>query len=361
MARKRRQTEFFTMSFLDVMSCGFGAVLMLYLVLRHDGRAPLQEATPPDLRSEVRLLQEQVRQGNEDLVRLRNEISEIDQEVITAQGLARQVREQVGETEGTRTDADAAAGKAEVRLLQEDLKRLAQEKDATQREIQARAADVRSFAGEGTREYLTGLKLGGQRVLILLDASTSMLADTIVNVIRRRNMSEDVRKRSEKWRQAVATVDWLTARLPRTSQFQIYTFAEGVAAAVPGTDGRWLPVSGGSQLEQAVANVKKIVPAGGTNMEGAFAAIGRLAPAPDTVLLITDGLPTQGAGGPRGQAISGPDRLRLFEKAFRLLPRNVPISTILLPMEGDPRAASAFWQVAYATRGAFLAPASDWP
>jgi hypothetical protein len=30
-------------------------------------------------------------------------------------------------------------------------------------------------------------------------------------------------------------------------------------------------------------------------------------------------------------------------------------------MEGDPMAASAFWKLAIATRGAFLAPSKDWP
>jgi len=34
---------------------------------------------------------------------------------------------------------------------------------------------------------------------------------------------------------------------------------------------------------------------------------------------------------------------------------------ILAPMEGDPMAASALWQLAVSTRGSFLAPARDWP
>ncbi len=53
---------------------------------------------------------------------------------------------------------------------------------------------VREFLGDGNRQYLTGLKLGGERVLILVDGSASMLADTVVNAVRRRNM----RRRAEK-------------------------------------------------------------------------------------------------------------------------------------------------------------------
>jgi hypothetical protein len=37
------------------------------------------------------------------------------------------------------------------------------------------------------------------------------------------------------------------------------------------------------------------------------------------------------------------------------------VNVILLPMEGDPMAASAFWRLAQLTRGSFLSPAEDWP
>ena len=53
---------------------------------------------------------------------------------------------------------------------------------------------VREFVGDGNRQYLTGLKLGGERVLILVDGSASMLADNVVNAIRRRNMSAEQRR-----------------------------------------------------------------------------------------------------------------------------------------------------------------------
>ena len=46
---------------------------------------------------------------------------------------------------------------------------------------------VRQFMGEGNRQYLTGLVLGGERVMILVDGCASMLADTVVNAVRRRS------------------------------------------------------------------------------------------------------------------------------------------------------------------------------
>jgi hypothetical protein len=44
-----------------------------------------------------------------------------------------------------------------------------------------------------------------------------------------------------------------------------------------------------------------------------------------------------------------------------MLPRNVPVNIILAPMEGDPMAASEFWQLAQVSRGSFMSPSKDWP
>ena len=46
---------------------------------------------------------------------------------------------------------------------------------------------VRSFTGDGDRQYLSGLKIGGKRIFLLVDASASMLAEDIVNAVRRRH------------------------------------------------------------------------------------------------------------------------------------------------------------------------------
>jgi len=188
-----------------------------------------------------------------------------------------------------------------------------------------------------------------------------MLDETIVNIIRRRNMDDAAKRRSAKWKQALATVDWISARLPQASAYQIYTFNETVRPAIPDTDGRWLKVADIAQLDRAIADLKHLIPEGGTSLERAFMAISRLSPKPDNVYLITDGLPTQGLSPPRGTTVTGDQRLALFEDAVTKIPRGVPVNVILLPMEGDAMAASAFWQIALFTQGAFLTPAKDWP
>jgi hypothetical protein len=59
--------------------------------------------------------------------------------------------------------------------------------------------------------------------------------------------------------------------------------------------------------------------------------------------------------------VSGGDRLKLFDRAIRALPRGVPVNVLLFPMEGDPMAAPAFWKLAIVTQGSFLTPSKDWP
>ena len=214
--------------------------------------------------------------------------------------------------------------------------------------------------GDGDRQYLTGLKVGGKRILFLVDASASMLADTIVNAVRRRYLPEADRVRADKWRKAVRAVDWLSAQLPRDAQFQIYVFNTKARPILAGTDGTWLGTRDG-KLDQAVANLRGTAPEGGTSLQAAFAVAAAMSPPPDNILLLTDGLPTQGLTAPSGRTVSGKERLRIFDRALRALPPGIPVNILLYPMEGDPMAAPAFWKLAIATRGSFLTPSKDWP
>ncbi len=221
--------------------------------------------------------------------------------------------------------------------------------------------DVPTFVGKGNREYLTGIRLGGRRILILLDASASMLDETIVNVSRRRNMDDAAKRRSAKWRQALATVDWISARFPQQSQYQIYTFNTNASPVLSDTRGHWLPVSNINELKRAIDEVKQEIPEGGSNLDSALHVITQLNPRPDNVYLITDGLPTLGRTPPSSTTVFPRERLRHFEEAVTRIPFGIPVNVILLPMKGDLMAASAFWNLALYTQGWFLTPAVDWP
>jgi len=159
----------------------------------------------------------------------------------------------------------------------------------------------------------------------------------------------------------VRTVDWLSTQLPNGSGFQIFGFNETAFAMVPGTEGRWLDASNPDDLASAVNALKERAPEKGTSLFNAFTAIDRLPTRPDNIILLTDGLPTMQTSRPLGYKVSAKKRLSLFYAAVRELPGGVPVNIILYPMEGDPRAASAFWRLAISTRGSYFCPAGDWP
>ncbi|MDD9889838.1 MAG: VWA domain-containing protein [Gammaproteobacteria bacterium] len=359
----RRKVNPLSLAFLDVMFCGFGAVILIFLILDHASTISPEE-TSPELLAEINLLREEVEEGQLGLVRIRNTLSDVDFEVVTAEGLARQIMEQID----TFLQELAALENSSMATV-EDLARLRSDIEALEQEVlrlQASAFEqegnsVRQFLGDGNRQYLSGLFLGGQRILILLDSSASMLDSTIVNIIRTRNMSDERKRNAPKWQRVVSTVDWISTQLPITSQYQIWNFNTGYQSVISGTEDNWLEVADRDQLNQAIENVRAIVPNNGTNMEQVFIAVANMSPRPDNIFLITDGLPTLNNRGSSEPLVTPGERVELFEEAVEELPQSIPVNIVLMPLEGDPSAAAVFWQLAQYTRGSFLTPSKDWP
>lgn len=362
MARKRRGFNVFSLSFLDIMSCGFGATILVFLIIDHAG-AEKSQSINRDLITEVDFLEREVREGTINLAELRNTIALVDDSTAEAKGRSKQLISEIQrrKQELSTLDKDTLAQTEHINQLKTDLSQLEKQNERLRAEAdKQKGENVREFRGDGDRQYLTGLKLGGKRILVLLDRSASMLDSSLVNVIRMRNMPEPVQRRAAKWQRAIATVDWLSTQFPRDSEYQIILFNTRAEPALADSAGKWLKVSEREQLDTAIASLRSVTPAEGTSLVAAFAAAAAMSPRPDNIYLITDGLPTQGDKITTGK-VSGRDRLKLFNQALDRLPNGIPVNVILAPMEGDPMAAAAFWQLAQATRGAFLAPARDWP
>jgi len=166
---------------------------------------------------------------------------------------------------------------------------------------------------------------------------------------------------ADKWQRALDSAEGVGAQLAPDSKFQLYTFNEQARSVVEDTTGSWLAVGDGSALADALRSMRRARPGGGTSLHNAFSAAAGLSPPPDEILLITDHTPTAGAGGAGRGRVSPERRLRLFAEAARELPRGAAVNVILLPMEGDPMAASQFWQLANVTGGVLISPARDWP
>ena len=349
---KKRRNIAVSLSFLDIMACGFGAVTLLFLILRHNAT----EVITPDIRisAEVDMLQMDIRDAEEEKVQLLNSLEKIKLELVEAQGLSKRVITDLEEQEKSiQNDPN------DLDKLRRQVEQL--EDETAQMEEVEFGDKVREFQGDGNRQYLTGLKLGGERVLILVDGSASMLADTVVNAVRRRNMGDEQKKQSPKWQWTLRTLEWLLAQLPPSSRFQLYIFNTDIQTAVPGTRGEWLDAADDLALESAVTGIRDYSPGAGTSLINAFGAIADFEDRPDNVFLLTDGLPTQGKTPPSKYMVSGQQRRKHFNAAMKEFPRGVPINTILFPMEGDPEAAALFWHAALNTKGAFITPSRDWP
>ena len=358
MARKTRQISTFSLSFLDIMSCGLGAAILIFLLLKHVTDTPVVDSDPQTL-SEIKLLEEEIKEGEKNLIRIRNTISGVSDESVTAKGLARKIEEDIKKLKSV-LEVIAPDSDVDIPGLKNRIAKLQQQKKAIESSIPA-GNKAYEFTGDGERQYLTGLKVGGDNVLILIDSSASMLDETIVNIVRRRNMRDEQKKQAPKWSRTVDIAQWIIANLPTSSDFQVLSFNQDVSPVVGNDINKWYEVVDKVSVAQAVQGIREVVPANGTNLQGVFEVALSMTPLPDNIFIITDGLPTLGKGASKSGSISGAQRYRLFNQAISVLGRNIPVNTMLLPLEGDPYAAAAFWRLAIVSRGAFVTPARDWP
>ena len=351
MAKAKRNIAF-SLAFLDIMACGFGAVIVLFLILRGN----TLDVIPPDPRllAEVDLLQMDIRDAEEEKILLLNSLETIQRELAEANGLAKRVITDLEEQENSIQEDPNNMDK-----LRQQVEQL--EEETAQMEEVEFGDSVRKFSGDGVRQYLTGLKLGGERVLILVDGSASMLADTVVNALRRRNMDDDQKKQSTKWQWTMRTVEWLLAQLPPSSRYQVYIFNAEATPVTPDSDGIWLDAADSLALETSVRDLSDYAPNSGTSLVNAFSVLSSFDKQPDNIFLLTDGLPTMSEAAPKKYMVTGGQRRKHFNVALTKIPVGISVNTILFPMEGDPEAAALYWQLALDTEGAFIAPSRDWP
>ena len=361
----RRQVTPTSFAFLDIMFCGFGAVVLLVMILNGDVLRK-RERQSEDLRAEYKRATLLEQFARERLQTLGHEVQEVELQEADARRKSEEIERQIRDTgastrEAERQSADAQQSIASIQGQSAALERaitLLREKAAAQWDGGRKLV---GFSGDGQRQYLTGLKLGGQRTLILLDSSASMLDETLVNVIRRKVTEPAAKRAAPKWQRTVRTLHWLIANLRPGRQFQIYRFGVDAAPLVAGTDGKWLSTDDAPTLAAALAAARTIVPDGGTSLHRAFAAARNMSPPPDSIILLTDGLPTQAMEPGRLRLVPEDERAGIFLDALHGLPPGVPVNTLLFPMEGDPSAAGLFWQLAITTKGSFITPSRDWP
>lgn len=348
----RRRTEGFNLTFLDVMACGLGAAILLFLIVRHhtDAGAPEDER----LRSELHALRERESALEEGIGEARRRGAALDR---TAEA----------------REKEHAAAQSALDSLRREAERLRGRNEALAASVEeagaAQSSDVVEDPAAGEERYLLGLRVEGERIAILLDRSASMTDEKLIDVVRRKVLADAEKRKGPKWSRTRRTVRWLLNRLPEGGEVAVVAFNEEAVFLGGGgwRDGRDRAAASGLFLA-----LDDLVPTGATNLQAGLDALARLEPPPTDVYLVTDGLPTRSeykgfllsGCSHRSRNVSGECRKALLGRTLRESARHAgrgKVNVILLPLEGDPEAAAEYWVWSSVTGGLLMAPAAGWP
>ena len=352
MPRSRRKTiEVFSLSFLDCICCGFGAVLLLF-VLTTGKKAKVVE-------DELAHSEELMRQAKASL---QDPEKNIDALILTLESQNSEIKS-LNEQKAGQLETLAEQKKL-LALLLSERSRL-EDSLKKQEDIQEALPKVTQkppipLPNRNQRQYLTNFKMGGPNVLFMLETSGGMLDETIDGAIARLAGSPSQRRSAPKWQRALEAMKWLLASLDPNVNFQILLFNEEATKILPDQKS-WLKASDTETIKGVLSRLEEITPDGSANLEQAFLAARKLDPRASNIILITDGLPTQSNSFRVGNIIGERERIEMFKVATEEIPYNTPINTILFPMKGDPAAAALFWKLAFRTKGSLVSPSKNWP
>ncbi len=355
--KKKRRTMGSNLAFLDVMACGLGAAVLLFLIVKHHtGGPPVAEAAVSSEREVLSMLQ--LAEAS-----LSEKIKAVDQQIAADEAVNQSNEKLLDEYRAKQ--AQLAALKIEIAT--EQARNAALEKEVVRRQPQ-NEADVLKNRQLGEEDYLIGMKVEGRRIAIMIDRSASMTDRKLVDIIKRKIGSDANKAKGPKWHRTIRVARWLLARLPHDSQVAVIAFNDKAKVL---NRGRWAASRDAAQLNGLVAEIASLVPTGATNLEAGLVALNKLSPAPTDIYMITDGLPTQSISSPgistrckrKAQSVSGRCRAILFSTSIsKTLSRaSKKVNVILLPLEGDPAAAPLYWNWTALTGGLLLVPAVGWP
>jgi hypothetical protein len=124
----RRRIDVFSLSFLDAMTCGFGAIVLFFMVINASVGERSGRMTS-ERRAEADRLELEVLDGYKDLVEIRNSLLEADEELVATHGLAVRLIESLTriQAELATFDESTLARQEHVNRLKTDLKSMEEE------------------------------------------------------------------------------------------------------------------------------------------------------------------------------------------------------------------------------------------
>lgn len=356
MAKKPKQ-DGFNLAFLDVMACGLGAVLLILILVKFNAHSDQPDEETQRLEQELAALADQSAQ-------LQKMLEEVNDNIGATSRASEQSLQQIQRLKVEQNSTAAA--------LNDQLAVVANLEKSVAAAAPKQADDSLSLDGAGEENYLLGLKVEGRQIGILLDKSASMTDEGLIEVIKRKIGSAGQKQAGPKWQRTKRVAKWLLSRLPKTSKVSVVAFSDKAQ------------VLGKSSVQSAgvTANIRSVsqaidqlIPGNGTNLQAGLKAMVQAMPAMTDLYIITDGLPTLGEQDSslsslasckslfgKSKTISGECRIKLFNHSVRMAaPTGVRTNIILLPLEGDPLAAAAYWDWSARTQGVFISPAGSWP
>ena len=122
---KRRESNIFSLSFLDIMSCGFGAVILIFVVINN-----ASQAVNPDLRiellAEINKLEEEIKEEKSNINEASMTVDKTDQQLIATRKLIEQLTAVIASTE-VKIASLTGNDQDEVAKLKEEIKQLEEE------------------------------------------------------------------------------------------------------------------------------------------------------------------------------------------------------------------------------------------
>lgn len=344
----KRKTESTALAFLDIISCGLGAVILIFLIIKHN--VDIGSEQTDDLKAKLATLVEQNQALMDQTETIRQRNSDTEQ-------AGKSLKDQLLEAEARLAS-----------LRRKNASEIEQNKiaDGQIKEIEAAIpVDTIELKGSSVASYIIGLKVEGERIAILIDHSTSMTYPTLSQAIVAKFDTASQRRAAPKWQRTLRVGKWLLTRLPAQSNYSVIGFNNKAELLSPGPS--WSSAAKQSDLNATAQKISEITPSEGTNLEEGIRAALSLSPKPTNIYIVTDGLPTQGSAScAKKKNITPKCRVSLLSNASKLLIRSfpgkpVPVNIILLPMTGDPDALAQYWGWANVTNGLVISPSEKWP
>jgi len=178
---KRKEIELFGMAFLDIVACGFGAMIML-LLLAKNGEVSTQE--PPLAKNIV------------EKVTLEKKLQSLRSQIVGMEEAHKKLDKRSARLTAQSTDLEANNTKSKATLAQKQ-----SQLEIVQQQIIA-TSSTNSDGGQGTvnSEFSAGIPVGAKNIVFIVDTSGSM---------------------KQQWASLVATISSILEIHPKVDGFQV--------------------------------------------------------------------------------------------------------------------------------------------